>query len=230
LTFGPRRSLAVIGRGGDRRKAARALAHDVAMYDQRACFSVQRAFVEDPSDEFMAEVERAFALYDTLLPRGRHDFDERAGFALSSLEAEFHGAHVLHPEGQGWSIIVQPADLREVAARHPLGRTLYIHPVSDVSEVVAHVGPSVQTVAVYPSDIGFRLRDAVARRGVSRVVELGMNNVFRVGGAHDGIYPTQRLVRLVSMELPASVAVKGIVVPIDQTTFLEQNRFTEFIP
>jgi long-chain-fatty-acyl-CoA reductase len=228
LTFGPRRSIAVIGRGGDPCKAARALAHDVAMYDQRACFSVQRVFVEDPSDEFMAEVERAFALYDTLLPRGRHDFDERAELTLSSLEAEFHGACVRKAEGQSWSIITQPPDRREV--QHPLGRTLYVHPIADVAEVVEHVGTDVQTVAVYPGDIAYRLRDALARRGVSRIVELGMNNVFRVGSAHDGMYPTQRLVRLVSMDLPASVAVKGIVVPIDQTTFLEHNRFTEFIP
>jgi long-chain-fatty-acyl-CoA reductase len=229
LAFGPRRSVAVIGRGGDRRKVARALAHDVAMYDQRACFSVQRVFVEDLSDELMAEIERAFALYDTLLPRGRHDFDERADLALSSLEAEFHGARVVHPDARSWSIIVEPPD-RERAARHPLGRTLHVHPVADAAQVVEHVGPDVQTVAVYPADLAPRLRDALARRGVSRIVELGMNNVFRVGGAHDGMYPMQRLVRLVSMELPARVAVKGIVVPIDQTTFLEENRFTEFVP
>lgn len=230
LTFGPRRSVAVVGRGGDRRKAARALAHDVAMYDQRACFSVQRVFVEEPIDGFVEEVERAFALYETLLPRGRHDFDERAGFALSNLEADFRGARVLGSEAHSWSIIVQPPDQGEVSVKHPLGRVLYIHPVADASAVVNHVGPGVQTVAVHPSQIAYSLRDALARRGVSRVVELGMNNVFRVGGAHDGMYPTQRLVRLVSMELPASVAVKGIVVPIDQTTFLEENRFTEFIP
>ena len=230
LSFGPRRSVAVVGKGGDRKKAARALAHDVAMYDQRACFSVQRVFVEEPVEEFVSEIEQAFALYETLLPKGRHDFDERAGFALSHLEAEFHDIDVRSSQTQGWSIVVRPPELGDASLRHPLGRTLYVHPVTSVAQVIDHVGPGVQTVAVYPGDLGFSLRDALARRGVSRIVELGMNNVFRVGGAHDGMYPTQRLVRLVSMEMPANVAVKGIVVPIDQTTFLEQNRFTEFIP
>ncbi|HET9627214.1 MAG TPA: aldehyde dehydrogenase family protein [Kofleriaceae bacterium] len=230
LTFGPRRSVAVVGKGGDRKKAARALAHDVAMYDQRACFSVQRVFVEGPVDDFVAEVKQAFALYETLLPKGKHDFDERAGYALAHLEAEFFGNPGVASEQAGWAIVVRPPDDGDATARHPLGRTLYVHPVDHASAVLDHVGPGVQTVAVYPSELALPLRDALARKGVSRIVELGLNNVFRVGGAHDGMYPTQRLVRLVSMELPASVAVKGIVVPIDQTTFLEQNRFVEFIP
>jgi long-chain-fatty-acyl-CoA reductase len=230
LTFGPRRSVAVIGRGGDRRKAARVLAHDVAMYDQRACFSVQRVFIEEPVDGFLEEIELAFALYATLLPKGRHDFDERAGFSLSHLEAEFSGNEVLSSDNHAWSIVVRSPDPGDAGFHHPLGRTLYVHPVANAAEVIDHVGPGVQTVAVYPSELGLSLRDALARRGVSRIVELGMNNVFRVGGAHDGMYPTQRLVRLVSMEMPASVSVKGIVVPIDQTKFLEENRFTEFIP
>lgn len=37
VKFGPKRSLAVIGATADARDAARVLAHDVAMYDQRAC-------------------------------------------------------------------------------------------------------------------------------------------------------------------------------------------------
>jgi long-chain-fatty-acyl-CoA reductase len=230
LTFGPRRSIAVVGRGCDLRKAARALAHDVAMYDQRACFSVQRVFVEAPVDEFVKEIELALALYETLLPKGQHDFDERAGFSLSRLEAEFLGADVRSSDQHSWSIAVCPPGADDTGAHHPLGRALYVHPVASAAEAVEHVNPSVQTVAVFPAELGVALRDQLAQRGVSRIVELGMSNVFRVGGAHDGMYPTQRLVRLVSMDLPASTAVKGIMVPIDQTTFLEENRFVEFIP
>lgn len=133
---------------------------------------------------------------------------------------EFHDIDVRSSSSQAWSIVVRPPELGDASLRHPLGRTLYVHPVTSVEQVIDHVGPGVQTVAVYPGELGFILRDALARRGVSRIAELGMNNVFRVGGAHDGMYPTQRLVRLVSMEMPAKVAVKGIVVPIDQTTFL----------
>jgi long-chain-fatty-acyl-CoA reductase len=227
LAFGPKRSLAVVGRDADRRKTARALAHDVAMYDQRACFSVQHAFVEEPIVEFVEELEAALRTYENLLPKGEHDFDERAGWALAQLEADFCGAQVRVGEGQGWSIVVARESEVEV---HPLGRTLYVHPIASASQIAPHLGPQVQTVAVAPSDLGLLLRDLCAAKGVARIVDLGMNNVFRVGGTHDGMYPLQRLVRYVSMELPAATPVKGMVIPIDQTTFLEHDRFREFIP
>ena len=44
------------------------------------------------------------------------------------------------------------------------------------------------------------------------------------------MYPLQRMVRFVSHEAPASCLVKGINVPIDQTEFIEHDRFLEFVP
>ena len=85
-------------------------------------------------------------------------------------------------------------------------------------------------MAVFPYELGFRIRSECVDAGVDRIVELGMNNVFRVGSAHDGMFPTQRLVRFVSMDLPSDDRVKGMALRIDQTEFLEQDRFVEFIP
>ncbi|KQV90443.1 aldehyde dehydrogenase family protein [Rhizobacter sp. Root1221] len=227
MLFGPRRSLAVIGRDANRRDAARALAHDVAMYDQRACFSVQNAFIEGPIAPFVEEIEAAFRNYAQLLPKGVHDFDERAGGALANLHSSFAGDVVLQGAERSWSVVVSPSHPID---HHPLGRTLYLHEVDAAADVADFIGPDVQTVAVYPESLAVALRDVCVVRGAARVVELGLNNVFRVGGAHDGVFPLQRLVRFVSMELPSRVNVKGIAVRIDQTTFLEENRFQEFIP
>ncbi len=230
VKFGPRKSLAVVGAGADLDKAARGLAHDVSMYDQRACFSIQHVFVEAPSEAsievFVERLARAFALYQDILPRGQHDFDDRAGLSLSLAEAAVLGAEVRCGQGAAWTIVtgVPPSD------EHPLGRTIYVHPIGSTQEVAAFVTPSIQTVAVAPWSVAAQIRDACALRGASRFVELGMNNVFRTGGTHDGMYAMQRLVRIVSTESPASVHVKGIAVPIDQTLFLEENRFVEFIP
>lgn len=230
LAFGPRRSVAVVGHCADLRKAARALAHDVAMYNQRACFSVQHAYVEQASDsflhDFVYELELAFRDYERLLPHGEHEWDERAGASLARLHAAFAGAEVRCAVDRSWSIVTGTHEVEH----HPLTRTLFVHPVKQAADAVAFVGPDVQTAAVWPETLAVSLRDALARRGVSRVVELGMNNVFRVGGAHDGMYPLQRLVRIATMELPSSVHIKGIAVRIDQTTFLEEGRFLEFIP
>jgi long-chain-fatty-acyl-CoA reductase len=227
LKFGPRRSVAIVGQGADLKKAARGLAHDVCMYDQRACFSAQRVFVEGSVAGFITELEEALRNYETLLPKGTHDFDERAAWALGEQQARFSGAEVRSGDDQRWSIItVPPHEVED----HPQGRMIFVHPIDSVSQATDELDANVQTVAVAPMELGLSIRDACAARGVARIVDLGMTNVFRSGGSHDGMYPLQRLVRLVSMELPSSVPVKGMAIPIDQTTFLEHNRFVEFIP
>jgi long-chain-fatty-acyl-CoA reductase len=231
VKFGPRRSLAVVGAGADLDKAARGLAHDVSMYDQRACFSVQHVFVEQALEAFVDRLARALALYQDILPRGQHDFDDRAGVSLSLAEAAVLGADVQRGPGAAWAIVIGTGEAGgRVLDEHPLGRTIYVHPIRSAQEVAAFVTPSIQTIAVAPWRVAGEIRDACALRGASRFVELGMNNVFRIGGTHDGMYPMQRLVRIVSTESPASVHVKGISVPVDQTLFLEENRFVEFIP
>jgi long-chain-fatty-acyl-CoA reductase len=227
VKFGPRRSLAVVGASADLDRAARGLAHDVSMYDQRACFSVQHVFVEPPLEAFVDRLAHALALYQDILPRGLHDFDDRAGVSLSLAEAAVLGADVRRGPGAAWAIVT---DAEPTIDEHPLGRTIYVHPIRSTREVAAFVTPSIQTIAVAPWRVAGEIREACARRGASRFVELGMNNVFRTGGTHDGMYPMQRLVRIVSTESPASVHVKGITVPIDQTMFLEEDRFVEFIP
>jgi long-chain-fatty-acyl-CoA reductase len=227
IKFGPRRSLAVIGRDADRRKAARALAHDVSMYDQRACFSVQQVFVEGDHSALVDELKLALEHYSTLVPKGHHDFDERAVWSLAKLEATFLGADVIAGQGQDWSIVHCPPGWIEA---HPLGRTIYVHSIPRLEAVAEYIDEEVQTVAVYPWSRGRDIRDLCGAAGASRIVELGINNVFRPGGTHDGMYSLQRLVRLVSHEASAEVHPKGITIPIDLTKFFEEDRFSEFIP
>ena len=106
VKFGPKRSLAVIGADADPKAAARVLAHDIAMYDQRACFSIQRVFVEEGvSSAFRSEVEAALQHYAELLPKGRHDFDEHAVWTSTQLQAEFAGADISTGADQTWSVI-----------------------------------------------------------------------------------------------------------------------------
>lgn len=227
LTFGPKRSLAVIGQNADRKTAARALAHDVSVYDQRACFSIQHVYVEGDIDDLLDELEPAFQHFEDLFPRGTHTFDERAGISLSRLQSNFSASKVIQSEDSSWTIIVSPTHDTDI---HPLGRTIYIHSIESIEDVAGHIGSDVQTVAVYPAEIATAMRDTYTMRGASRVVELGMNNIFRVGGSHDGIFPLQRLVRMASMELPSSANIKGIAIRVDQTKFLEEDRFVEYIP
>lgn len=227
ITFGPKRSLAVIGRNADLAKASRAVAHDASVYDQRACFSIQHVYYEGDTDDLLEHLSAAFENIEKLLPKGEHTFDERAGVSLSRLQSDFNLSKTVSSESGTWTIIASPTEQSDI---HPLGRTVYLHTINTLTEVESHIDRNTQTVAVYPAELAMTVRDRYTRRGASRIVELGMNNIFRVGGAHDGIFPLQRLVRMASMELPSKANIKGIAIPVDQTRFLEEDRFLEFIP
>ena len=228
LKFGPKRSLAIVTDDADPEETARRLAHDVCAYDQRACFSVQQVFYlgADPA-LFVENLRTALSLYSQILPRGRHEFDDAAAVALAAAEARFSDARVHHSENHDWTIIV--ADPR-IVGMHPLGRTIYVHPIQDIAEVRPFVNSSVQTVAVAPWSSIADLRDDLAPLGISRLVELGMNNIFRIGGGHDGMFPLQKLVRFVNTEMPSDMSSKDVSVTVDQTLFLEEDRFLEFVP
>ncbi len=230
VQFGPRRSVAVVGAdlgtGAERERVALALAHDVFLHDQRACFSVQEVFVEAPAETLLQELVRAFERYSELLPRSRETIDEAAEASLTRRSAEFLGAEVEVAADGGWTIV---RGLAPGTQQHPQGRYLYVHEVASLDEVSAHLDGNVQTVGVAPWEVCLAHRDDWASRGVSRITELGLMNLFRPGGTHDGYYPLSRLVRLSSAELPSAVHGKGVVAPINQTEQLEHGTLVELI-
>jgi long-chain-fatty-acyl-CoA reductase len=225
IPFGPKSSLAVIGANADIQKAAIALAHDTSMYDQRACFSVQRVFVEGFSPVFLKELTAACVRYMELYPAGQRLSDEIAATSLTRRADDFLGATSMRAGDT--EITVCPPDTPTLA--HPLGRYLYIHPVETLDLVAAYIGRDHQTIAVYPWDMAVRYRDEWTMRGASRIVELGLNNLFRCGSTHDGIYPMASLVRLATMELPASTFGKGMVLAPDLTEFMGRQELADIV-
>lgn len=226
ICFGAKRSVGLVGRGADLDRAARAVALDASLYDQRACFSLRQVFVERAAvPAFLEKLATALRHLGGILPPGTASFDERALQGLSRQEWSYEALVV--EAGLGWAVVLDstPSD-----RAHCLGRTVFVHPVDDLADILPHVDSSVQTVGVMPEQAALDLRDALAERGVSRVVELGLHNIFRLGGAHDGLYALQRLVRWCNHELPARRLVKGINVEIDQTDFVEYERLADFAP
>jgi long-chain-fatty-acyl-CoA reductase len=226
--FGPRRSMALIDATDDAREAARRLAHDVAFYQQRACFNVHQAFVVGDVPNFSKLVGEQLAAYADLLPTSSPTIDEAAAQSMALLEARFAGVTVREPPGDREWAIVEAAHADSMAP-HPLGRTLYLSEQASVSEL-PELGERVQTVALYPFDRASAVRDTLARTGVHRVVELGMTNLFRVGSTHDSVYPLTRLVRIVSCDLPSAMHASGVTTPIDQLRILEDDSLYELIP
>jgi len=224
LPFGPKRSLGVIDATADPVKAAKALAHDVCMNDQRGCFSVQQVFVLGDASRLMVALRAAFDRFRDLYPRGARPVDDVAGGSLARLDDEVFGAECIEA---GDSVIVRCPPRR--LDRHPLDRYLYVHEVDSLDAVTAFVDDHVQTLCLMPWTLGDRHRNLWAARGVSRFTELGLNNLFRTGTSHDDINPLAQLVRFVSTELPATTYGKGTVVELDLTELLARHELADLV-
>jgi hypothetical protein len=83
---------------------------------------------------------------------------------------------------------------------HPDGRIVNVVPVKTLDDALRHVTVATQTVGVYPPSRKAALRDALASRGVQRVVELGKAVRVETGIPHDGFLPLQRFIRWVNDE------------------------------
>ncbi len=225
--FGPKHSLALVDAHADLDRAARGLAHDVSIYDQQACFSIRRVFVTGPVAAFREKLKSELDRHAKLLPAGHISADRAAHIQLARRLDSFMGAQVEEPGSLEWTVITTPPP-REFH-EHPLGRVIYIHPVDSLHEAYRFADHSVQTVAAYPWSVLLEHREHFARRGVSRFTELGLVQMFRIGGTHDGVNSLQGLVRMVGTEASADVFGKGMVMRLDETIMLEAGTLKDFV-
>ncbi|NNH75654.1 acyl-CoA reductase [Nocardia uniformis] len=226
-SFGPKESFAIIDASMDPAAAAKGLAHDVAIYDQRACFSIRRVYLTGPAEPFLELLRKEMDRHEELLPPSALTDDKSASIQIARREELFFGAGVHGSDALAWTIVVCPAN--EGYTDHPLSRILYVYPVESLSEAYQYAHPGVQTVAAHPWHLLPEHRDEFAKRGVSRFVELGLVHLFRIGGTHDSINPLQGLVRLVSTEAPGSVHGKGMVVNLDETAMLQAGTLKDLV-
>jgi hypothetical protein len=83
---------------------------------------------------------------------------------------------------------------------HPDGKIVNVVPVADLADAVRFANVATQTVGIWPPSRKTDLRDALAARGVQRVVNLGGTAGIEMGLPHDGFHPLQRFVRWVNDE------------------------------
>lgn len=230
IAYGPKRSLSLIGRDVDIAAAARGIAHDVAMYEQRACFSTHQVFVETGgrTPSLMAEIVSALRAelerYRRLLPPTAVTFDEAARASMEIMTQEYFGAQAIRGPWGGL-VVTDPRAVSDL----PGARTVFLHEVADLADAYPWIDGSVQTVGMSPWTLVGRHRDALARRGVSRIVETGLSPMFRLGGSHDGLQPLGMLTRIVAVEAPVEDPGKAMVVPADQSDFLEHRRLRDLL-
>ncbi|MGL5828162.1 MAG: aldehyde dehydrogenase family protein [Angustibacter sp.] len=225
--FGPKHSFALVDANADLDRAARALAHDVAIYDQQACFSIRRVFLTGPVEPFREKLHAELVRHAELLPPGELSIDRAAHIQLARRLDSFLGGQVTDPGTLDWTIVTAPPP--EEFQEHPLGRVVYLHPVDSFDEAYRFADQTLQTIAAYPWSILVEHREEFARRGVSRFTELGLVQMFRIGGTHDGVNSLQGLVRMVATEASADVFGKGMVMRLDETAMLEAGTLKDFV-
>jgi long-chain-fatty-acyl-CoA reductase len=200
LEFGPKESLMLIGPPlDDVEHLAMRAAFDISAYEQEACFSPQRIFIEGDPGPF---VDHLAAWLDKLLvrlPVGRRPLDQVAHITRTRQTALFEGCDVRHAPSGEWTIVTCPQDDLE-RRDHPLGRTVFVHRVASLVDVIPHIHSEVQTIGIHPWSRALDLADAATATGASRLTEVGLMTRHRVGFTHDATQPLRSLVRWVSIE------------------------------
>jgi len=196
LEFGPKRSFSIIfTEGTNIESAAMKMAHDLSVYDQEACFSPQRLFVVGEHQQLMERIKFYMDSFARTLPRGRTNIDAQSHLYRTKLEAKFRQWPVI--EDRTWTLIY--SDMNN-ALEHPLGRTLFIHSISSLDELIPFVDEETQSVTVYPYNKSEEVANTLCPHGALRICELGLVISPRAGFTHDGMYPLNYFVRLANWD------------------------------
>lgn len=199
VSYGHRVSLAVIGpaatEGAALDETARALALDVALWDQLGCLSPVSVHVVDArpggADRFAVALAGALGELEARLPRGRLDVASAAAFARERAEAEMRAAagravRVIGGPDAPFAVVLEDDPSPRPA---PLHRFVRVHRVADddrLRDALAPLGPHLAAVAT----AGFglhepRVAQALAELGASRVCRPGRLQAPPLGWHHD---------------------------------------------
>lgn len=203
IIFGPKLSIAAVGREAlsteaMARRAARGVAIDCSVFDQKACASAHTVFVEQgglvsPRD-FAAMLADQMAKASVRLP-GLGISGQVAGAVKSARIRHFREGEVFAPSGLEWSVLFRD---REERPPPVYGRTALVRPIADLARLPAFVDRDTQAVGLaLPGSRKVRLAEQLALGGVDRVTEPGSMAEFT--SPWDGVFALERLVRWVSV-------------------------------
>ncbi len=165
------------------RAAAKALALDVALWDQHGCLSPQACYVEGSFDEavrFGEGVAAALRSVASYLPAGQASVEERIARRRFRDDAEWRqiaGQRVALFTSGDTSDGTVVVEAEAAFGPTPLGRTLRLFPLARVADLVGVLSPGRRVLeAAGVGAVSSRRRecaDVLGRCGVHRVCELG---------------------------------------------------------
>ena len=183
VTFGPKLSLGWVGADADPDRAARGMALDIALFDQRGCLSVEAMLVDHTAaDAFARILADALAQLAIELPPGRASDAERAGVRLAREDADLRGLTWFGEALDTGTVIVEP-DTR--IRPSPGLRTVRIHSVSELPPLDDWNG-RLQGIAI-AGRMTATVRCTLEQAGVSRFAPAGELQATDAAWRNDGI-------------------------------------------
>jgi hypothetical protein len=192
VAHGPKASVALVGADVDLVGTARALARDIALFDQRGCLSVQAVYTAGDPEELASALAWALRLESARLPHG--PIDAATAAAVQQLRATADLQQRTRSELQlelavGTVLVESETFFRPV----PGLRTVRVHGVGDLRDALPALEPwrgCLQGAALAgPSAVA--LSDTLPSLGFSRIAAAGELQAADASWANAGIDPLE---------------------------------------
>jgi hypothetical protein len=209
VAYGQRYSLALVARECATQETARALALDMAMYDQQGCLSPQFCWVEEGGElnpqEFAQAVAKELEALETELPSGtptpaRAARTQQTRELYEMNEATVYASH----QGTRWTVVLAPTP---AIGLPEMARGVVVYPTEDILKsdpVISrfHLQAAVQAIglAAPPERAQAIMEKYAAETDVNRFCPIGKMQVLPLLWHHDGRPNLTDFVRWVDWE------------------------------
>jgi len=211
LAFGPKISYGIVSRGlsdDQLREAATGFAHDIVLWEQRACTSCQNIFIEEDekNDIFLNYLYEGLEAEAGKFPQSSLNIDTAIELCKEREMLkwkEFNGELKMKEGEKAYhTVIVQrSADIID----SPLNRTIFVNIVKDYTDILKgnlnRMKYYMSTLAIASDRRLQQITEDFMRMGVMRFVKPGiMSSGRNPEHPHDGKMILQNLVRLMNYE------------------------------
>ncbi len=210
IEFGPKVSIQVITKQGFVEDIYDSIALDMSRWEQRACSNAQVLFLEQSinTSEFYQKLNVSLKRYGELNPRPILSDNEMVEQWKETYLAYLH-AHEMKlnlpslPTPDSFLIHVEP---RLQMRTSPLHRTLIVQTFTNIEELKRTLFPwkyYLQTCGLLcDMTESAEIQDHLVLAGVKRFTALGKMTESLDGSPHDGVFPSNQLVKWVADERP----------------------------
>ncbi|MFX0134832.1 MAG: acyl-CoA reductase [Candidatus Hodarchaeota archaeon] len=208
IVFGPKYSFGIVDKKAQASdnfpKLIRRFVNDIIIFDQSACSSPQVIFFEKgilSLESIGRKFEEEFKKASDQFPK--NGIDQFIASKIINIRAEYALSpemKMLASKENDWTILMDNI----VRLEEPVqSRTIFLKQVESVMDCVDLITPRIQTIgtAIYDRTKLLEFTDAVTYKGVARCVLPGQMNFY--DSPWDGIYFLNRLVRWVTLYMPA---------------------------